>query len=69
MMTCDSRNRKERKEEVTDTVVEALEMAAYVGETYQSSYERGREYLISYKASAKTSHIWKNHSSKHLEEK
>ena len=56
MMTCDTCNREERKEEVTDTgVVEAQETAAYVGETYRSSYERGREHLASYKARAETS--------------
>ena len=70
MMTCDSCNTKEMKEEVNDTgVVEAQETAAYVGETYRSSYERGREHLASYKARAETSHMWKHHSSKHLEEK
>ena len=70
MMTCDSCYRKEGKEEVTDTgVAEDQETAAYVGETYRSSYERGREHLASYKARAETSHMWKHHSTKHPEEK
>ena len=70
MMTCDSCYRKEGKEEVTDTgVAEAQETAAYVGETYRSSYERGREHLASYKARAETSVMWKHHSTKHPEEK
>ena len=48
MMTCDSCYRKEGKEEVTDTgVAEDQETAAYVGETYRSSYERGKEHLAS----------------------
>ena len=69
MMTCDTCNREERKEEVTDAgVVGAQETAAYVGETYRSSYERGREHLASYKARAETSHMWKHHSTKHPEE-
>ena len=58
MMTCDSCNRKEREEEVTDTgMVEAQESAAYVEETYWSSYERGREHLTTNEARAKISHI------------
>ena len=48
MMTCDSCYRKEGKEEVTDTgVAKAQETATYVGETYRSSYERGKEHLAS----------------------
>ena len=54
---------------MTDTGVEAQETAAYVGETYRSSYERGREHLASYKARAETSVMWKHHSTKHPEEK
>ena len=68
-LACQSCNREERKDEVTGPgVVEAQETAAYIGETYRSSYERGREHLASYKARAETSHMWKHHSTKHPEE-
>ena len=70
MMTCDTCNRGERKgkEETESGVVGTQETAAYIGETYRSSYERGREHLASYKARAETSHMWKHHSNKHQEE-
>ena len=68
----DTRDKKrEENKELIETVpgsVESQDTATYVGESYRSSYERGKEHLASYETRAETSHMWKHHSSKHPEE-